>query len=163
MIIKEYKYHNYLLFASVLLILIPPALISGPFLPDLFIVLVSLIFLFTLNKHGQLSALKSNFFRLFIIFYIYLILTSVLSNNLYESIKPSLTYLRFGLFSLAVLFILKNKKNFVKNFYLMMCVTLVILLFDGYFQFITGKNIFGFRDHLRPDRLSGLFFDELIF
>ena len=162
MIIKEYKYHNYLLFASVLLILIPPALISGPFLPDLFIVLVSLIFLFTLNKHGQLSALKSNFFRLFIIFYIYLILTSVLSNNLYESIKPSLTYLRFGLFSLAVLFILKNKKNFVKNFYLMMCVTLVILLFDGYFQFITGKNIFGFRDHLRPDRLSGLFFEELI-
>ena len=162
MIIKKNMYHNYLLFASVLLILIPPALISGPFLPDLFIVLVSLIFLFTLNKHDQLSAFKSDFFRLFIIFYIYLILTSVLSNNLYESIKPSLTYLRFGLFSLAVLFILKNKKNFVKNFYLMMCVTLVILLFDGYFQFITGKNIFGFRDHLRPDRLSGLFFDELI-
>ena len=162
MLIKENKYHNYLLFASVLLILIPPALISGPFLPDLFIVLVSLIFLFTLNKHDQLSALKSNFFRFFIIFYIYLILTSVLSDNLYDSIKPSLTYLRFGLFSLAVLFILKNKKNFVKNFYLMMCVTLVILLFDGYFQFITGKNIFGFRDHLRPDRLSGLFFEELI-
>ena len=162
MIIKENKYHNYLLFASVLLILIPPALISGPFLPDLFIVLVSLIFLFILNKHDQLSVLKSNFFRLFIIFYIYLILTSLLSDNLYESIKPSLTYLRFGLFSLAVLFILKNKKNFVKNFYLMMCVTLVVLLFDGYFQFITGKNIFGFRDHLRPDRLSGLFFEELI-
>ena len=162
MIIKKNMYHNYLLFASVLLILIPPALISGPFLPDLFIVLVSLIFLFTLNKHDQLSAFKSDFFRLFIIFYIYLILTSVLSNNLYESIKPSLTYLRFGLFSLAVLFILKNKKNFVKNFYLMMCVTLVVLLFDGYFQFITGKNIFGFRDHLRPDRLSGLFFEELI-
>jgi len=68
MIIKENKYHNYLLFASVLLILIPPALISGPFLPDLFIVLVSLIFLFILNKHDQLSVLKSNFFRLFIIF-----------------------------------------------------------------------------------------------
>ena len=162
MIIKENKYHNYLLFASVLLILIPPALISGPFLPDLFIVLVSLIFLFILNKHDQLSVLKSNFFRLFIIFYIYLILTSLLSDNLYESIKPSLTYLRFGLFSLAVLFILKNKKNFVKNFYLIMCITLVILIFDGYFQFITGKNIFGFRDHLRPDRLSGLFFEELI-
>ena len=162
MIIKENKYHNYLLFASVLLILIPPALISGPFLPDLFIVLVSLIFLFILNKHDQLSLLKSNFFRLFVIFYIYLILTSVLSDNFNYSIKPSLTYLRFGLFSLAVLFILKNKKDFVKIFYLMMCVTLIILLFDGYFQFITGKNIFGFRDHLRPDRLSGLFFEELI-
>ena len=32
---------------------------------------------------------------------------------------------------------------------------------DGYFQFITGKNIFGYKV-VRPDRLGGLFFDELI-
>jgi|TARA_B110000037_G_scaffold69753_1_gene84319 O-antigen ligase len=44
----------------------------------------------------------------------------------------------------------------------MVFITLIVLVFDGYFQFITGKNIFGFREQLRPDRLSGLFFDELI-
>jgi O-antigen ligase len=43
----------------------------------------------------------------------------------------------------------------------MVCFTLIILIFDGYFQFITGKNIFNFKG-VRPDRLGGLFFDELI-
>jgi O-antigen ligase len=162
MVIKKNTYHNYLSFASVLLILIPLGLISGPFLPDLFIVLISFIFLFILYKNNELLSLKSNYFRLFLCFYIYLVLTSVLSDNFYESIKSSLTYIRFGFFSLAVVFILKNKKDFIKHFYLMICFTFIILIFDGYFQFITGKNILGFRNHLRPDRLSSLFLDELI-
>ena len=161
MIIKENTYHNYLSFASVLLILIPLALISGPFLPDLFIVLISLIFLFIFNKKKKLFKIKSKFFIFFLIFYFYLILTSILSDNFYQSIKSSITYLRFGFFSLAIFFILNNKKNFIKYFYVMICFTLIILIFDGYFQFITGKNIFGFKG-IRPDRLGGLFFDELI-
>ena len=161
MIIKENTYHNYLSFASALLILMPIALISGPFLPDLFIVLISFIFLFIFNKKKELFKIKSKFFIFFLIFYFYLILTSILSDNFYQSIKSSITYLRFGFFSLAIFFILNNKKNFIKYFYVMICFTLIILIFDGYFQFITGKNIFGFKG-VRPDRLGGLFFDELI-
>jgi len=161
MVIKKNTYHNLLLITSVLLILIPPALISGPFIPDLFIVIISIIFLFIFNTNKEPFLLKTNFFRLFIIYYIYLILTSVLSDNFAESIKPSLTYIRFGFFSLAIFFILKNNKNFSKYFYLILCFTVIILIFDGYFQFITGKNIFGYKG-LRPDRLGGLFFDELI-
>jgi O-antigen ligase len=161
MIIKKDIYHNYLLFASVLLILMPLALISGPFLPDLFIVLISIIFLFILNKKKQLFVLRSNFFTLFLIFYFYLVLTSILSDNFDQSIKSSITYLRFGFFSLAVLFILNNKKDFIKYFYFMIFFTIIILIFDGYFQFITGKNIFGYTT-VRPDRVGGLFFDELI-
>jgi O-antigen ligase len=161
MIIKKETYHNYLLIASVLLILLPPALISGPFLPDLFIVLISLIFIFTFNKKNQSFSLKSNFFKFFLLFYAYLVLISLLSDNFSNSIKPSITYVRFGFFSLTIAFILKNKKDFAKYFYLIMCFTLVILMIDGYFQFITGKNIFGFEG-IRPDRLGGLFFDELI-
>ena len=161
MIIKKDAYHNYLMIASVLLILIPAALISGPFLPDLFIVLISLIFIFIFNKKDQSFSLKSNFFRFFLFFYAYLVLISVLSDNFFNSIKPSITYVRFGFFSLAIAFILENKKNFTKYFYLIMCFTLLILMIDGYFQFITGKNTFGFKG-IRPDRLGGLFFDELI-
>ena len=161
MIIKKETYHNYLLIASVLLILLPAALISGPFLPDFFIVLISLIFIFIFNKKNQSFSLKSNFFRFFFLFYAYLILTSLLSDNFSNSIKSSITYVRFGFFSLTIAFILENKKDFAKYFYLIMCFTLVILMIDGYFQFITGKNIFGFEGN-RPDRLGGLFFDELI-
>tara|TARA_B100000787_G_scaffold126004_1_gene95231 strand:+ start:15058 stop:16338 length:1281 start_codon:yes stop_codon:yes gene_type:complete len=161
MIIKKNTYHNSLLFTSVLLILIPPTLISGPFLPDLFIVLISFIFLFILNNKNQLFSSKSNFLKLFLIFYIYLVLTSIFSDNFYESIKSSFPYVRFGLFSLAIVFILNNQKDFIKYFYLMMLFTLIILIFDGYFEFFMGNNIFGYKGD-RVDRLSGLFFDELI-
>ena len=123
MIIKENTYHNYLSFASALLILMPIALISGPFLPDLFIVLISFIFLFIFNKKKELLKIKSKFFIFFLVFYFYLILTSILSDNFYQSIKSSITYLRFGFFSLAIFFILNNKKDFIKYFYIMTCYT----------------------------------------
>ena len=43
----------------------------------------------------------------------------------------------------------------------MLYFTIIVLLIDGYYQFFTGKNIFGYKV-IRPDRLGGLFFDELI-
>ena len=161
MIIKKNSYHNLLLIASILLILIPPALISGPFLPDLFIVLISLIFLFIYKYQKKIFFTQSLFFRFFLIFYFYLIFISVISDNFIQSIKPSITFIRFGFFSLAIFFILQNRTDFKKYFYLVLCLTLGFLMFDGYLQFVTGKNIFGYETN-RPDRLGGLFFDELI-
>ena len=106
MIMKRSTYHNFLTIASVLLVLIPLALVSGPFLPDLFIVFISIIFLFISSSNKELNLFQSNFFKLFLLFYLYLILTSLLSNNFYQSFKPSIAYLRFGLFSLAIIFLM---------------------------------------------------------
>ena len=161
MIIKKNTYHNLLSIASILLILIPPALISGPFLPDLFIVLISIIFLFIYINSKKKFLINFSFFKLFLTFFIYLIFISIISENVSQSLKPSITYIRFGIFSLAIFLILEEKKNFKKYFYLVLCSTLAVLIFDGYFQFFTGNNIFGYEVN-RPDRLGGLFFDELI-
>ncbi len=158
---QKNSYHNLLLIASILLILIPPALISGPFLPDLFLVILSIIFLFIYKSKTNLVLFNSIFFKLFFIFYIYLILISIFSDHFNQSIKPSITYIRFGLFSIAIFFIIKNREDFKKYFFLVLCFSICILLIDGYYQFIFGKNIFGYQVN-RPDRLSSLFFDELI-
>jgi O-antigen ligase len=85
----------------------------------------------------------------------------MLSDSIMLSVKSSVFYIRFFLFSLAISFILTNNKSYLKYFYVTIFYTLIILVFDGYFQFFTGKNIFGFAT-VRPDRLGGLFFDELI-
>ncbi len=161
MIMERDLYHNFLLFASLLLLLIPPALVSGPFLPDLFIVFISIIYLFFFNSMKEFKLFKNIFFRLFILFYLYLVLTSLLSDHFNESIRSSITYIRFGLFSLAVYFLFKNNNKLIKYFYLVVYFTIIVLLIDGYYQFFTGKNIFGYKV-IRPDRLGGLFFDELI-
>jgi hypothetical protein len=161
MIIKKNSYHTLLLISSILLILIPSALVSGPFLPDLFIVLISIIFLFIYGNSKKIFLKNFLFLKLFLIFFLYLIFISIISENFYQSIKPSITYIRFGIFSLAIFFILEERKDFKKYFYLALCLTLAIVIFDGYFQFFTGNNIFGYKVN-RPDRLGGLFFDELI-
>jgi O-antigen ligase len=162
MIIKNKNlYHKLLFVASLLLLLFPAAQISGPFLPDLFLILISIIFLFANNNDRQFILFKNRFFIIFFIFYIYLIIGSLLSDNIMLSVKSSLFYIRFVLFSLAVSFIFRNNKDSLKYFYITLFFTLIILVFDGYFQFFTGKNIFGFAK-VRPDRLGGLFFDQLI-
>jgi O-antigen ligase len=141
--------------------LIPPALVSGPFLPDLFIVLISIIFLFTYGNSKKIFLNNLLFLKLFLIFFIYLNFISIISENVSQSLKPSITYIRFGIFSLAIFFILEKREDFKKYFYFVLCLTLVIVIFDGYFQFFIGNNIFGYEVN-RPDRLGGLFFDELI-
>ena len=161
MMIKKKSYHSLLSFSSLLLILIPPALVSGPFLPDLFIVLISIMFLFIYSNSKKVFLNNLLFLKLFLIFFIFLIFISTISENFSQSIKPSITYIRFGIFSLAIFFILEKRENFKKYFYFVLCLTLVIVIFDGYFQFFIGNNIFGYEVN-RPDRLGGLFFDELI-
>jgi O-antigen ligase len=162
MIIKKKDlYHKLLFFASSLLILFPAAQISGPFLSDLSLILISVIFLFIHNYSHKFILFKNRFFIIFVIFYIYLIIGSMLSDSIMLSVKSSVFYIRFFLFSLAISFILTNNKSYLKYFYVTIFYTLIILVFDGYFQFFTGKNIFGFAT-VRPDRLGGLFFDELI-
>ena len=158
---KDKTYHIFLLIASILLISIPLALVSGPFLTDLFIVIISIIFLFIFKNNKELILFRSTFFKLFLLFYFYLIITSFFSENINVAFKPSITYIRFGLFALAILYIINNYPNFKKFFFFALLLTLSLLLFDGYFQFIFGKNIFGFKV-VRVDRLGGLFFDELI-
>ena len=162
MIIRRiYLYHKFLFIASLLLFLFPAAQISGPFLTDFFLILIAIIFLVIFNQDKEFIISKIFFFNLFIIFYIFLVTRSIFSDSVMLSLKSSAPYIRFGIFSLAVFFILKNNKNFIRHFYIILFITLIILLFDGYFQFFTGKNIFGWKN-VRPDRLGGLFFEELI-
>ena len=160
---RKNLYHSLLFISSLLLILLPAALISGPFLPDLFITLIGLIFLtlYSKDKNKVFIISKITFFKLFIIFFIFIVLGSIFSDSIFLSLKSSATYIRFGIFSIAVIYIFKYNENFIKFFYLALIFTLIILLFDGYFQFFTGKNTVGYSN-IRPDRLGGLFFDELI-
>ena len=51
-------YHNLISFSSLLLILLPAALVSGPFLSDLFVVIISIIFLLINKVKNNLVFLK---------------------------------------------------------------------------------------------------------
>ena len=139
-----------------------PFLIWGPFFPDLIVSLSSLIFLFYLIKNKDFNYLNNKPFIIFIIFCLYCIFVTLLrAEDILFSFESSLFYFRIGLFSCLVWYLIDQDKNILKYFYYILIICFSVLVVDGYFQFFTGSNIFGFSRSPGP-RISSLFGDELI-
>ena len=140
--IKNYYTHIIYL----LVILIPSLLISGPFLPDLFLSISSLLFLYLVIKLKKFNIFFFDRIVIFLFFFLfYLVFSSIISDNKFYSLKSSMPYLRFVLFSLCLWFLLENYKNFEKNFLIIFIISILILLCDAYFQYFTGSNLFGIK------------------
>ena len=127
-----------------LIYLLPLALITGPFLPDLIIVICSILFLIDTFRLKLFNYYNNNFFKIFIIFFILINLSSLFSEYLI-SLKYSIGYIRYGIFSIFLYYVLINFKNFKLNFSLIFFFTFIIIIFDGYIQYFFGKNLILFE------------------
>ena len=79
-----------------LAILIPPALATGPFLPDLFISLIGIIYIYLNIKNINLTNLYQNkFISFFLSFYFFIIVSTIFSYEPLVSMENSLFYFRF--------------------------------------------------------------------
>lgn len=151
---------NLIKLSSILIYLIPLALLTGPFLPDLFLTVTGFIFIYLSIKNKKWFYYRSKFFLFFILFYIYLNLISTFSNNPLFSLESSFVYLRYGIFSLAVWFIIDNNNNFIKNFTLILLLVFTIAIIDGLLQHFLDRSIFGYT--YEHQRMSLLLNDKLI-
>ncbi len=162
LIFKEKKILNY--FQIFLICVLPPALISGPFLPDLCIVLVSLIYLYICFKYKSWNSFRNPISIIFFVWCMYLIISSLFSNNILLSLESSLFFFRFGIFALAIgNLIIEHEKELIKFLSISLVSTFSILLFDALFQYFLGFNLLLFEYEInRFARLKGLFGDESI-
>jgi len=146
---------------SWIIILMPALLISGPFLSDLGLSLVAILFLINSIKNNLKKYYNNYYFKFFFIFCLILILSSLLSDNTLVSLKNSLFYFRFGIFSLCFWYLLEKNIFLLKYLFISMLLCFSSLIVDGYIQFLFGKNLFGyalFNDY----RVSSFFGSELI-
>ena len=153
--------NRFIYFSSFLVFFIPFAQVTGPFLTDLIISTTALMYIFIILIFNKRYHEHNNFLNILIVFWLYITFTSLLSEYKFLTIKPSFTFIRFIIFSFLVIYLAKNNKNFLKNFNVALLIVLFFVILDGYIQFIFGKNLLGF-EKVRPDRISGLFLDELI-
>lgn len=145
---------------EIILLLLPFSIISGPFLSDLSISIMGLIFIYLSISRKEFFYYKNYFFILFIIWCIYLIIRSLLSENIYLSLQSSLFHFRFAFFSLSVWFIINNNEEILKTFTYSLLLSFFIVIFDAYYQYFFGYNFLGIP--YDGYRLSGLFGSELI-
>lgn len=140
--------------------LIPITLLTGPFLPDLFVSLIAITFIFMFFNLRETKYMKNNIFYFLIIFYFYCIASSLLSDNIYFSLKSSFFYFRFIIFSIAIWYIIENNKKFLDYFLYTLIITFIIGLITGFYQYIFQETILG--RELVSNRLYLLFSDNLI-
>lgn len=153
---------NFLINFSVLIYcLIPLALLTGPFLPDLFISTLGVIFLYFVISSKNWEYFKNAFSYFFLLFFIYLLISSLFSEFPIFSLKSSLVYFRYGLFVLATWYLLDTNKYFFKYFKYALLITFLLALLDGYYQYIFGIGISGIKV-VESARLNLTFDDKLI-
>tara|TARA_B100001248_G_scaffold250487_1_gene224613 strand:- start:6916 stop:7953 length:1038 start_codon:yes stop_codon:yes gene_type:complete len=80
----------------------------------------------------------------------------------YESLHSSFFYFRFGLFSLAVWYVIDHSPKFIKYFSIFLLITFIVSIIDGYYQYFGDQyyNLFNFKS---PSvRMSLLLNDKMI-
>ena len=148
-------------FFLILILLIPTSLISGPFLPDVFAVILSLGFIYKAFSLNLKKYLLNKYSFFFLLFWFYVSLRSFWADDLYFSLKASLPYIRFFIFSLMILYFFEEyKEKFIFLLLFSIFLPIIFVFFDTAYQYFFGQDIFGYPklDH----RLSGPFGEELI-
>lgn len=144
-----------------IIILMPALLISGPFLSDLGVSIVAISFLINSKKKNLREYYDNYYFKFFLIFCFILIISSLFSENILISLKNSLFYFRFGIFTLCFWYLLEKYTFLPKYLFISIAFCFLSLIIDGYFQLFFGKNIFGYNLY-NGYRVSSFFGSELI-
>ena len=142
--------------------LIPIFLISGPLLSDISLSILSIFLLLIFIFKNSLIKINKIFFFGLVIFYLWLNITAMYSENNLVSLKSSILYIRFIFFIFAYDFIIKNLNNFSKINLNAISFCFIALFIDANFQYFYGSNILGFKAHLETSRISSFFGDEAI-
>lgn len=148
-------------FELLLLLLLPVGFVVGPLIAEIIVNTLIIIFLFDTIKNKKLFIFKNRVFIFFLIFYIYLIINLLLSNFIKESFLNIFSYIRFFIFPFAIYSIFEKNIKYIKFAFIFLSITILVVILDGYFQFIFDKNFLGYEKY-RPDRISGFFKDDLI-
>ena len=150
-------------FFSILVILLPVALITGPAIPDVFLSILALYFLiFSIIKKLWHYYLNPIFIGT-IVFCVYGILRSYFSEYPVESLtnEGSVFYFRYIFFSTTIWYLLENNPYLSKCLLNIILICLFIVITDGIYQYFNEVNLFG-NEKYDINRLTGLFGDEPI-
>ncbi len=150
------KKFNYLIFekSSVILVLFFPIfLVSGPFLSDLTVILLSIFFFFNFSKF------KFNSLIIFLLlFYLTINLTNIFSFDPIISYEKTIPYVRFILFVLVFSYLFEKYQNYQKYFFFIIFFVFSFLIITSLLIYISDFVLLG----KTPNRLGLIYRDEKI-
>ncbi len=151
-----------------LLLLIPVFLITGPAIPDIVITCSGIFFLILIfTKKYEYKIIDFNWFKISIIFWIFLIIASFFAQNFIKSFTESIIFIRFLLIPAILLILLFEYQIAIKLLFITIFVSVIFVISDCVYQFFNydsktgfGEDIFGYIPDNSPHfRLTGPFKD----
>jgi len=162
----DVQYSPYFYFFSLLFLLLPVALVTGPFLPDAFLTLIGIYFLIVSVQKKLYAYYQNIFVYIFIIFYLFLVMSGLMSDDIYSSLIDTngpLFYFRYLFFVLGVHYLIDTNPKLIQYFSAILLITILLVIMDGILQWQTGTNLLGYQiDNFHGGRVTGLFRDEQI-
>lgn len=146
---------------SILLILFPISLITGPLIPEIILAILSVYANFQIIKFKEFHYYKNKYSIFFIIFWFFLMVNALFisENNLF-SLKTSLFYFRHFIFSISVIYLLDKKIVNIDKIAIWLFATFIVLVIDLLIQYFFGQNLTGYKTV--ENRNASFFGDELI-
>jgi O-antigen ligase len=144
---------------SLLIYLFPICFISGPAFTNLNIFFINILFIVFLIINKKINYLLK--YKIFFAIYFYMVLSSLMSENLLFSLKSSIFFFRYIILVACINYLIEN--NFINIQKILKYFIFIIFIFfcDLLFEFFNNKNLFGFKN-MNPERLSSFFNKELI-
>ena len=156
---------------------LPISLILGNSAINSNILIIDLFFLLTCYRQKQWSWIRNKYFYFFISIWIYLVINSIISENvvgslydahLKEIINPdrdsiirSVGFIRFIIFLFAVQYFFFNSKKIFNQIFLYWSIIIFVVLIDVVFERIFSFNLLGFESP-SSKRIVSFFKDELV-
>ena len=143
--------------------ILPLGLIAGPLIAELILFFIFIFFSVFLVKEKNLELFNNKIFKIFLIFWSYIVILSFFATDFYVSFKSSFFYLRFGIYTIAIVYFLKSHHKSLELIYTIYKLTLIFVIFDSVFQIFYGKDFFGLTTNsIDLTRISGPFGDSLV-
>ncbi len=142
---------------------LPIIFLTGPFLTDLAVVLISLQFLILSLSKRSLTIYKTTFVYFFFSFYLLIIISGILSVDTFSSLilfDGPIFYIRYLFFSLAIIYLLNLDNRLVKYFFISLSISTLFLIIDTSFQWTFNYNLLGIVDD--NPRVSSVFGKEKV-
>jgi len=155
---------------------LPISLILGNSAINSNIIIIDLFFLLTCSHQKQWSWIRNKYFYFFISIWIYLVINSIISENLTggfditrkeiihpqeEIITRSVGFVRYIIFLFAVQYFFFNSKKIFNQIFLYWSIIIFVVLIDIVFERIFGFNLLGFESP-SSKRIVSFFKDELV-
>ena len=143
--------------------LLPLGLVAGPLVAEIILFLIFINSLYYLITEKNNFIFNENILKIFLIFWLYIVIISFFSIEKLISLKSSFFYFRFGLYTLAIIYFLNSVSNSIETIYKIYKYTLIFVILDSFYQIFSGKDIFGIKpNNADLMRISGPFGDKFI-